>query len=278
MSNNKKKKFHENYFKKIIKLSEEYRLQEAIVEFQKYINNYPNDLDAYVFYADTLIKANRLEEAEIILKEASKLPGTDLSKEDFILIKIKLLSVQNKYKECYELFKNNMAIFYKRNWSIDSVLIFLKKKLGLPNDYKGEKLDHYIFSQIVSYDKERSLEHIKKYHTHLNENIVWFNPEFPLSDMFSKVQERLSSDNKMIKDIISDIYLFKYSGNGHIKTKLVDYFAVITLRDSNEIITMYPCENKGQNPFIDLTPIMEDSPKLKRVSQIDKFNLRYNKK
>ena len=138
MTNSKKKYFHETYFKKIQKLSEEFRLIEAINEFQKYLAIYPKDLDGYVFFADALIKANKLEEAEDILKHAENFMETqdytNSSKEDYDLIKIKLLSRQEKYHESYELVKKNIDVLYKRRRSVTTLLLFLKLKLGLLNE------------------------------------------------------------------------------------------------------------------------------------------------
>ena len=35
----------------------------------------------------------------------------------------------------------------------------------------------------------------------------------------------------------------------------VDYIKVITLQDTNEIITMFPCKNIENFPSIDITPL-----------------------
>jgi hypothetical protein len=86
----------------------------------------------------------------------------------------------------------------------------------------------------------------------------------------------------MYSGIFKNFYIFKYDYCGMLsdgKTK-TDYFKVITLQHSNEILTMYPVSNDFKTPFIDITPIQEEdcSNKLvKRMSQIDKFNQRYGK-
>lgn len=45
-----KKYYHDTYFQKIMKLTEEYRLNEAFNEFQKYIKIYPKDAVGYILY------------------------------------------------------------------------------------------------------------------------------------------------------------------------------------------------------------------------------------
>ena len=87
----------------------------------------------------------------------------------------------------------------------------------------------------------------------------------------------LAIDMKRNKGFITNSYIFKYDSNGRIDNKLVDFLIVIALYDSNDIITMYPYKNREKVEFYDLNPELdiEESPKLKRVSQIAKFNQRY---
>ena len=89
----------------------------------------------------------------------------------------------------------------------------------------------------------------------------------------------LSNTYRYIESGITDSYIFKYLANGYVNNKLVDYLEVITLQNSNDIITMYPYENRERREYIDITPEIEFSTlKHQRVSQIDKFNARYGKK
>ena len=84
----------------------------------------------------------------------------------------------------------------------------------------------------------------------------------------------------MFSGPFKNIYVFKYDHNGIYNGKSLDYFEIITLQDSNDIITMYPFDNKNGFPYIDITPKIEvedDYRKVKRMSQIEKFNQRYFK-
>lgn len=280
MSKQKKKYFHDTYFKKIIKLSKENRLEEAICEFQNYIKLYPNDLGGYIYYADACLKLGNFEEAETLLTKAViKTETSQASKDEFLMIKIKLLCCQEKYQECLYLLKKNIDIFREHDWSFFGTLLFLKKKLGIldQNDYKKSE-EKYLWTQITSYDEEKAISHIEKHMSYDgNINPAQFVEDFPLQDIYFKLREMLPLENKIYSDIINNLYIFKYDSNGHVDSKLVDYFAVVASKDSNDIITMYPYENRERRECVDLTPKNLDTPKVKRISQIDKFNQRYNR-
>ncbi len=271
-----KKYFNEAYFKSIVKLAEEYRLQEAISEYQKYIKAYPEDVSGYTLYADALIKANRLEEASGILEHASdiinkKTPG--VGSDYLMMIKIKLLCCQKKYKECYALFSKNKHVYINSGKSLKKLSLFLRKKLGFLCEADYQNLD-YFSKQILDYSEDKALEHIKK-HLDSGESSVFIDT-FPVEEMYAKLREMLPLEGKVIASNMTDLYLFKYIASGYVSNRLVDYFQVITLQDSNEIIAMYPYENKERRSFIDLAPALEEEPlALKKVSQIEKFNRKY---
>ena len=68
----KKKYFHHNYFYKGMELAMELRFSQAIQLFENYLKIYPYDLEAYAFYANTLIDGNYLQEAKIVLEKAKE--------------------------------------------------------------------------------------------------------------------------------------------------------------------------------------------------------------
>lgn len=281
MANKGKKHFHDTYFQKIVSLSHENRLEEAISEFQKYIETYPEDLGGYIHYANACIKLGRFDEAEKLLEMAPFTRSkSELSKEEYQLFKIKLLCCQERYQECLMELERSYDIFIRRGWGFYSTLLFVKKKLGILslNDYKKSQ-EKYIFSQVVSYNEENAISHIKK---HISSSdcvsLTQFDSCFPLEEVYFKLRDMLPLNDRIYSDIITNLQIFRYDAIGRVNSKLVDYLAVVTLKDSNEIITMYPYENRERRECIDLTPKNQDAPKAKRMSQIDKFNQRYGKK
>ncbi len=277
MKESKNKYYNDIYFKKIINFIKEYRLDEAISGFQKYLEVYPKDIAAYNFYADALIRANNLDMAELVLSEASKLfneETSDKAKKSYYLVLIKLLLHQKKYQKCFNVMRKCKK-YTDGQYSYNSLILFLKKKLKLLKE-EDLKQDIYSLRQIVSYNEEEVLKYIKN--TTLNYNVICFKENFPLEDVYERIRQMLPLGSKMIKDVLTDTYIFKYDANGHVKGKLVDYIEVITLADSNEIIKMYPYENREKRNFTDLNPNLDEVSRIRRISQIEKFNQRYNRK
>ena len=58
----------------------------------------------------------------------------------------------------------------------------------------------------------------------------------------------------------------------------MNYFQVVTLHGTNNIITMYPATSCEYLSYIDLNYLKKDkkNAKTKTRSQIEKFNARYN--
>jgi len=278
-----KERYNLKYLKKIINMMVENRFEEAISEWYKYIEGYPEDLDGYSYCADCYMSIGDFESANKLLEKGIIVSRIrEQSKEQHIFFKIKLLSCQGKYIECLKLVKENVSMFKKNDWNYYSTLIYLKKQLGILecNDYEFVK-GHYLLSQIVSYDEDLAIEHIKKHiYSDNNNNEFLFDDKFPLSDIYYKLRKEgllLENKNKIYNSAICNEHIFKYEANGHIGSKLVDYFLVITLKDTNEVITMCPYDNIGRVECIDLTPVVKESPNQKRLTQIEKFNLKYQK-
>lgn len=273
------KYYHVGDFRRILKLVSDNYFNNALVLFQEYFERYPNDYSAYVQYADLFIRMGNFNQAEQILNSIvinSKLKPVFF--ESYTLIKEKLLVCQKKYNEAYKYFLENIDIFEMKEWGIDSFSLFIRKKLNLlTNDDMNQK--NYLFSQIVNYSDELCLEHLTKHQYNCeNDNQFQFVENFPLEQVYYQIKSMLpmNSDNCVYNSLIDSQYIFKYDNCGKINGKTVNYIEVITLHDTDNIITMYPYKNMERTSSIDLTPAM-DTSKVKKISQIDKFNQRYGK-
>ena len=61
--------------------------------------------------------------------------------------------------------------------------------------------------------------------------------------------------------------------------KYKTFFKVSCFHDTHDIIIMYPTFNCENQPYIDLNYLNEsEKPIQKRISQIDRFNKRYDKR
>lgn len=277
----KYKYYHEGDFRRILKLVSDNYFNNALVLFQDYFERYPSDYVAYVNYADLLIKMGKTDQAEQVLNSIvinSKLKPEFF--ESFDLIKMKLLVCQKKYEEAYKFFLENFDILENDKRGTTSFSLFIRKKLNLLTESDMSQ-KYYLFSQIVNYSDELCLEHLTRHqYSYENDNLVQFLEYFPMKDVYYQIKNMLpmDSNNRIYNSIIDSQYVFKYDNCGKVEGKLVDYILVVTLHDTDSIITMYPYKNSERIPYIDLTPVIENEVfKSKRLSQIDKFNQRYGK-
>ena len=279
-----RKYYDDKWFKYILGLLDSKRFEQALIEFADYIESFPYDVCARTSYASLLTDFKRLEEAETIINETIITKKTKaINKRELLKVKIKLLCYQHKYDECYNLFVDNGDIFKLDFDDYYSSLVFLKKKLSLPiSDEVCSK--SYTVAQIVSYSEERAIEHIKKHVDNFDSKEgSCFNSDFPVEEVYHKLRQILpiETDLYSYSGIGRVVYIFKYEGNGRYFRKVTDYIRVVCVQDTNEIITMYPYENSQNLQFIDIDfgikRVEEEKPRTKRLSQIDKFNQRYNK-
>lgn len=119
-----------------------------------------------------------------------------------------------------------------------------------------------------------------------NQNIEEPNPNLftPNTDVLKiteEIKKYLLSDKRIYPDFIDDVYIFKYDNCGTVNQKSVNYFKVICFHNTKNIITMCPVNDNLNIPYIDLNYLNQENiqeqsnPKVKRLSQIEKFNQRY---
>ena len=261
-------------------------------QMKEYLDSYPNDHSAYTYYAYILIVLGYFEEAENILEYVKKTyindqyfmkdqKKVDLIKENIIFNTFKLLSYQERYEELYNFCKENMRVI--RKLSLNSLDFYCKRKLGIPFRESKERFS-YLFRQISEYSEERFLEHIKKHMADFNQeeknpNEFIFVPDFPIEKVLCEVKRNVGSNKKLYSGFYEDLYVFKYNNCGRVKNKLVNYFRVVAIHGTDNFITMFPTDDCETLPHIDLNYLLqeEDKPKVKRLSQIDKFNQRYKR-
>lgn len=277
-----KKYYGDKEFSYIMKLLKDKKFNEATYKLEEYLEKYPYDTCACTSYANLLIKNGELEKAaDIIEKTVITSKTSEITKTEIVKVKIKLLCCEGKYRECYEYFLENNIILMNDYEDYYNVLAFLAKKLGIEVEIP-EKMKSYTVKQIQSYDEIEAINHIKKHaDDYSSKDYSCFNTDFPLEEMYTKIRNVISTniEYNLHSGAMRDVYIFKYDANGRSHQKMVDYIKVIAIQGTNDIITMYPYDNKANLPYIDLTPQkeIEEMPKIKRLSQIDKFNQRYGK-
>ena len=260
---------------------------EAKIGFEKYIEKYPRDYSAYSYYVYVLIILGYISEAEKFLEYSERLSSSDsffrgeenrvsYFKYGNLLNKLRILSYKKNYEELNELYQEKKyRLDEEKFWGLD---FYLKAKLGFLNGETRENKT-YLFRQMMDYSENDFLDHIDK---HLgasssdDKSNSLFVVDFPVKRVFEEIKKYIPSDNRLFKGFFQDTYIFRYDNCGRDNNKFVDYFSVVCLHDTDSFITMCPASGCENLPYIDLNYLAhQQTPKIKTMSQIEKFNRRY---
>jgi len=287
----KHKYFDEWEFKQIIPLIET-NPYEAKIRFEDYLKKYPKDYTAYPFYISTLITIRELTTAKNILEYITNIIKKDhfflnnnqtkneLFKQHILLVKLKLLIYTNKYQELSILCEQNKFLIKKLNFN--TIIFYSRKKKGYLNN-EIRDTNSYLFRQIVKYEESDFLDHIKKHLDtcdNINKSISIFSKDFPIDKIIQEVKKYIPSEKCLYINFIDDTYIFKYDYCGKDNNKITNYFKVICIHDTTDIITICPSNNCEYLPYIDLNYLTEEktTTNIKKLSQTEKFNRRFNLK
>lgn len=277
-------------FKQALELGETDPISARVL-YEEYFKKYPKDYSGYPYYCSNLITLGELELAEKILNYVEKEYKKDSSfnkihrikklEYNMFFTKLKLLCYQEKYRDVYRFCVQNLGEI--KDKSLNSVWFYSKKKLGMLSEEKRD-VNEYLFRQITRYDESDFFDCIKSHLSSYNENIDNPNPNvfeanFPTKEVVEEIKKYIPSDERLFLGFYDDVYYFKYDECGRVDKKLVNYFKVVCLHNSQDFITMCPVNGSDNLPHIDLNYMKKEEPiKVKRISQIDKFNQRYNRK
>ena len=262
-------KFNNIEFTRIIKLVGEGKYKYALEEFKKYIEKYPKDIGARLYYARFCHMIGEFSSFKKIIDSIHSITDFDniIDKKQYFYLMIRKYLYEAKYQECYIYIKNNIEYFYSAGKRDLEIMTFLMQRLNI-TDSKACDVPNYFLKQIVDYDKERLFTHIKNFH---------FNKDFNIEKIYTRITEEIPNMTPYNEGLLTKSYIFKYDKCGYYQEMLVDYFKVYTLIDSNNITTMFPFNNTSRLNYLDINDLRykEDKVKVKTISQIDKFKKRY---
>lgn len=147
--------------------------------------------------------------------------------------------------------------------------IVLDKAQNLP--IKVGEYKTYAEEQYANYNLKKAISHIVINHYNYCANKSRFSEELDIKKLMPYIQEQIKNKRPDIEDF-ADVYYVNYKDVGtSVDGTTVDNIRVVTVPLTKNIITMYPYSNiKVQKK--------EEQPKVKRMSQIEKFNKKYNLK
>lgn len=266
--------------------------QEAKEKYEEYMEKYPQDLLIYPYYASCLINLGDFKKAEEIIKYAeekfkkdshyqSEPTKIEILSKQFFLNKIRTLSYQERYEEAYSLCTQNQELI--KACDLNALDFYCRKKIGRIISMERED-NSYLFRQIISYQEEDFLLHIRKHMADYSNNLegpdeAIFSASFPIHEVVEEIKKYLLTDIRTYPAYYVDNYFFKYDCCGKDYGKTVNYFKVICFHNTKEFITMCPSIKGYGIPYIDLNYLIPEQKesKVKRLSQIDKFNKRFKK-
>lgn len=257
--------------------------------FEDYLKRYPRDYSAHIFYASTLITLGDFNSAEKILEHIQILTDNDhnfdnfsdkkkLFEKDLLFTKLRLLSYQGKADEIEAIYDE----YYQKVLDADiHGLLFYSKKLQNKLSNISRDKQSYLFKQMLEYHWDDCFEHIKKHLSDYNLDydnykISVFIPNFPINEICNEIRKYIPSSKCTCPGFFEDVYLFKYTGCGKFNYRTTDYFEVVCFHGTADIITIYPVIINPNRDYIDLEYMKKDThSKVRKISQIDKFNKRY---
>ncbi len=214
--------------------------EEAIKHFKKV--DIFSKKDAEIVYHNLLVMAFRTGDYDECLNIISKI--------DTNMLSLKKIKVIERIKETIDL-----------------------KQKGRLEDFSGLS---YSQQQILDYSEEKAIQHIIRNHV-VTDNKDRFPKELDIKTLFHNITHIL--EKKYLSNMTdTDQYEIPISA---LEDKVdnindIDKITVVTLPDSKNIITMFPNRVFTNNHQEDELQ-KDNKPKVKRLSQIDKFYRRYGK-
>ena len=240
------------------------------------VNKINNEYTKKLYLGRIAINKQEYNEAESILsdlynnKNYSKFVYYRYTYYYLIVSKFRL----KKYNEALELINND-----------DRKMITTGKfvrELSLMKYYINIKLGNYIepsnYSerQVSYYSEELAINHIKKHHDE-DYKISKFSDDIDIENLLCYIKNNITDDNKIIFGML-DKYIIDFPkdiGNDNLRN--LRSVSIICLPDTKDIITMYPDKYEKLIDENDINKnIINHKPKTKRLSQIEKFNKKYN--
>lgn len=226
--------------------------------FQANLDFYNNDYD----HARKLI--NELVEMKPSVYNMLFLVSLDLREEKYeeaLVDAEKILDMDDKYLD-----KASRITLMR-------MIAIAKVNLGIPVTEKG-----YYFSQIIEYSKEKAIKHIKSHFESTRGEGVFF-PDTNIEETFDLLENRISDikPNYLSVKSSGDSYLIDFENAGIVGNTILNKMQVVTIINTKKIITFYPVSKLSFN-YETEEEVRKEKVPIKRLSQIEKFNQRYNKK
>ena len=139
------------------------------------------------------------------------------------------------------------------------------------NEQIAETPIAYVERQIIDYDKEAAIIHIRTRHKDAYDGKTKFNDNESIRDLYDFAITQMTEDNMVYEDVM-DVYSVDYPNVGETDDgQPLNHFRIVAVPNTKDIITMYPCEDY----FLPRKKDYKQEEKPKQMSRVDKFNQRF---
>ena len=252
----------------------------ALQYIDNYLIEYPNDYYTRVLYISSLIVLKQFKMAHSLLIQLEEklysdefflnsIERFDKIRNSILFVKIKYYLYTNQLKNAYKIIMFNPDLLYF--YDLDIVLFYIKTKLNCMDKMDYFK-DTYIFNQILNYSESAMREHIERHLSPINMNRIYRNDnvfacDFPIDIVLSEIKQYLIEENAMYFGLTDDTYYFRYDGCGRENNTVTDYFTVVCIHGTKDIITILPTSSFVYESVIDLNYMCNDKCKVRKLNK-----------
>lgn len=241
-----------------------------------YCQKYPQDGGARILLIHTLLNLGCLDAARIVIETTNINKNfVDRTKNSLYYAKVKLLILEKKYRECLDFIMDNEN-FFRNEDEIYYVRAFCKKRLN-EHTYPAD-FNNYTYKQILNYSKEELMAGLARNCFQFDETESSFQEDFSLEKLYDIVKVHINDAPRTYRGLYFYELYFKCDNCGIVNGKRANYVYVTVFNDSEDIAFMYPTLNEENASYIDINEyFIQETSKRRRLSQIEKFNKRYQK-
>ena len=242
-----------------IDLDRKYYLESLSVSYQE-------GKLGYIYLADLAMIEKEYEKAKDYIKKFVSHNHNKVN-ENMANIRFALIAAKtNDIRKCQE-FMEKIDTEYLTGFNKDDYYT-LKDYLEFITKSKKHSRGLYTYSQIKRYNLYKLKEHIDKVHTCDNGDTSIFSKDIDLDLLILQVSELIKKGN-LIGNHYFELYEANYDNIGFANGEVSNTLKLVVFPETEMVITMFPVK--------DIVLYNEEKNNVKKKSQIDKFNKRYNK-
>lgn len=265
------------------------RAQEALGKYYGALINYrlateaigiPNDNLALSYFSLGVLEfaMGDFRKAEQDLKKNleinKKMQNSVINSGVFALISIYIN--EGRYQEATSLIREARTFSSEGTdiEQLDLAELLIAKKMNKPIKHQKRT---YRERQIISYNKEAALEHIKSHHQGNDPTASKFSAQINIRELYEMIQLQMTEDNRVYTDIM-DKYFIDYPNVGYSADgRILNRIGVVVIPGTKDIITMYPDSEEAALRRGDILKTMPEQKVKTSGSRIDRFNSKFAK-